>query len=187
MTNNNIKEMSLIEHITELRKRLLWSFVYILIIFVICFYFADQLFSLDPDSEPLAHYRAVEKLVEGAPNHPESLYILARAAKEAKLWGQARHYLNLLKGILFTQRVCRLMVEIEETENPRQGNQAHEWKERAITAPADPTWVCTNCHISLSNWQPICPSCDGFDQISWQTPGSVHPIPSQKEPPSLLG
>ena len=45
MTNNNIKEMSLIEHITELRKRLLWSFVYILIIFVICFYFADQLFS----------------------------------------------------------------------------------------------------------------------------------------------
>jgi sec-independent protein translocase protein TatC len=37
--------MSLIDHITELRKRLIWSFVYILIIFIICFYFADQLFS----------------------------------------------------------------------------------------------------------------------------------------------
>ena len=149
--------------------------------------FADQLFSLDPDAEPLANYRAVEKLVEGDPNHPESLYILARAAKEAKLWGQARHYLNLLKGILYTQRVCRLMVDIEEAESPRQGNQAQIWKERAITAPADPTWVCSSCHITLSNWQPTCPSCEGFDQISWQTPGAVHPIPVQKEPPSLLG
>ena len=45
MIVNNHEEMSLIDHITELRKRLIWSFVYILIIFVICFYFADQLFS----------------------------------------------------------------------------------------------------------------------------------------------
>ena len=45
MTANNLEEMSLIDHITELRKRLIWSFVYILIIFIVCFYFADQLFS----------------------------------------------------------------------------------------------------------------------------------------------
>ena len=45
MNEHNFEEMSLIDHITELRKRLLWSFVYIIIIFIICFYFADQLFS----------------------------------------------------------------------------------------------------------------------------------------------
>ena len=45
MSTNNFEEMSLIDHITELRKRLLWSFLYIIIIFVICFYFADQLFA----------------------------------------------------------------------------------------------------------------------------------------------
>ena len=45
MNDSNLKEMSLIDHITELRKRLLWSFLYIIIIFVICFYFADELFS----------------------------------------------------------------------------------------------------------------------------------------------
>ena len=45
MNESNFEEMSLIEHITELRKRLLWSFLYILIVFIVCFYFADQLFS----------------------------------------------------------------------------------------------------------------------------------------------
>ena len=45
MGENNLEEMSLIDHITELRKRLLWSFLYIIIIFIICFYFANDLFS----------------------------------------------------------------------------------------------------------------------------------------------
>ena len=45
MSNQQFEEMSLIEHITELRIRLLWSFVYIIIIFVVCFIFADELFS----------------------------------------------------------------------------------------------------------------------------------------------
>jgi len=40
-----LKEMSLIDHIAELRKRLIWSFVYLIIVFIICFYFADILFS----------------------------------------------------------------------------------------------------------------------------------------------
>ena len=44
MTNQEFKEMSLIDHLTELRKRLLWSFVYIIIIFIVCFYFAGDLF-----------------------------------------------------------------------------------------------------------------------------------------------
>ena len=45
MAEDKFEEMSLIDHLTELRKRLLWSFLYILIIFVVCFYFADELFS----------------------------------------------------------------------------------------------------------------------------------------------
>jgi len=41
---NQLEEMSLIDHLTELRKRLLWSFIYIIIIFCVCFYFASDLF-----------------------------------------------------------------------------------------------------------------------------------------------
>ena len=42
---SKLDEMSLIDHITELRKRLLWSFFYIIIVFIICFYFASDLFA----------------------------------------------------------------------------------------------------------------------------------------------
>ena len=45
MNDSSPQEMSLIDHITELRKRLLRSFLYIIIVFVICFYFADELFA----------------------------------------------------------------------------------------------------------------------------------------------
>ena len=44
-SKTKLQEMSLIDHITELRKRLLWSFLYIILIFIICFYFADDLFA----------------------------------------------------------------------------------------------------------------------------------------------
>ena len=45
MIKDNLDEMSLMDHIIELRKRLLWSFLYIILIFLCCFYFADELFS----------------------------------------------------------------------------------------------------------------------------------------------
>ncbi len=45
MPEDKFEEMSLIDHLTELRKRLLWSFLYILIVFFVCFYFADELFA----------------------------------------------------------------------------------------------------------------------------------------------
>lgn len=148
--------------------------------------FADLLLSLNSEATPLDHYRDIEKLVEGAPNHPESLYILATAAKAAKLWGQSRHYLNLLKGVLYTRRVCRLMAEVEEAENPHQTSHTHDWWERAESAPADPTWVCGNCHVTMSRWQPICPSCEAFDQISWESPMSTLKSVSHKVTTPLL-
>jgi len=45
MSKQDFKEMTLIDHLTELRKRLIWSFVYIIITFIICFYFANNLFA----------------------------------------------------------------------------------------------------------------------------------------------
>ena len=57
--NTKLREMSLIDHITELRKRLLWSFFYIIIVFIICFYFADNLFAFL--AKPLVNLMDTEK------------------------------------------------------------------------------------------------------------------------------
>ncbi|MBM3468781.1 MAG: hypothetical protein FJX71_05060 [Alphaproteobacteria bacterium] len=148
--------------------------------------FANQLSIINSGSNPLDYYREVEKLVSGAPNHPESLYILAKAAREAKLWGQSRHYLNLLKATSYSQRVCHLMAEIEEAENPHQNNQASVWLERAASAPTDPTWICESCRTTTPTWHPICPTCEGFDKISWQS-SSAPLVLDHKEPTPLLG
>ena len=59
MKNQEFHKMSLIEHITELRKRLLWSFFYVIIIFVFCFYFADVLFAFL--ARPLVNLMDLEK------------------------------------------------------------------------------------------------------------------------------
>jgi len=59
MKNQEFKEMSLIDHLTELRKRLLRSFVYIIIIFIICLYFADNLFAFL--AKPLVNLLNIEK------------------------------------------------------------------------------------------------------------------------------
>ena len=46
---DKLNEMSLIDHLTELRKRLIWCFIYIILVFILCFYFADELFSFLAD------------------------------------------------------------------------------------------------------------------------------------------
>ena len=59
MTNQEFKEMSLIDHLTELRKRLMWSFLYIILIFIVCFYYADKLFFFL--ARPLVNLMDIEK------------------------------------------------------------------------------------------------------------------------------
>jgi len=54
-----LKEMSLMDHIAELRKRLIWSFIYLIIVFIICFYFADTLFSFL--ARPLVNLMDIER------------------------------------------------------------------------------------------------------------------------------
>jgi len=44
MAKKDFEEMSLIDHLTELRRRIIWIIFYIVIIFIGCFYFADKLF-----------------------------------------------------------------------------------------------------------------------------------------------
>ena len=45
MTDDKVNQASFIEHLTELRSRLLKSFIYLLIFFIFCYYFAENIYN----------------------------------------------------------------------------------------------------------------------------------------------
>ena len=45
MNDENEKKSSFVEHLTELRSRLVKSIVYLFIFFIICYFFAENIYS----------------------------------------------------------------------------------------------------------------------------------------------
>ena len=45
MSDDNIKKSSFVEHLTELRSRLLKSIIFLFIFFIICYFFAENIYS----------------------------------------------------------------------------------------------------------------------------------------------
>ena len=45
MNDEKIKQSSFVEHFTELRSRLVKSIIYLFIFFVICYFFAENIYS----------------------------------------------------------------------------------------------------------------------------------------------
>jgi HemY protein len=83
----------------------------------------------------------VGKLVAQAPKHGESLLALAEAALDAQLWGEARRHLGDAAEVALTERVCRLMARLEDSER-HDAERVREWLFRAAEALPDAAWVC---------------------------------------------
>ena len=120
-------------------------------------------------------------------DHPESHLALARAALEARLWGEARRHIKDAAGGdgpgdgpgdglegMPRESVCRLMADLEEQEN-NDAAAARAWLTRAAAAPKDPAWVCTNCGAVSPDWSARCGACESFDTLAWQPPPRVLP------------
>lgn len=90
----------------------------------------EQTWTLSPDEDlsklyidvmhptsVLDRFKAIQRLASFSPHHPESFFICAQAAIDAKLWGQAHDHLNQLIAEGYTdERVSRLMSELEHAE-----------------------------------------------------------------------
>ena len=122
--------------------------------------------------------RATEKLVESQLRHLESLIALARASLDARLWGEARQYLEkaLAAAMVPQARICRMMAELEEVENA-DSSLAREWLMRASQAAADPAWVCDHCGNTVAQWSVVCGKCEEFDRFDWRIPESIQALP----------
>lgn len=125
----------------------------------------------NPDMDLLDNYKQIERLTRVNPDHPVSRYVLAEAALEADLWGEARrHLLALTSQGQATQGAYRLLSKLERRES---GNEqaAAQWLIQAIDAPLDPVWLCQTCGGVHQKWQPLCAHCGAFDALEWQSPG----------------
>ncbi len=69
--------MSFLEHLEELRKRILWSFVGVAAAFGACFFYADRIFALmqRPIIDVLHKYKLDDHLVYTTPTEPFNLYL----------------------------------------------------------------------------------------------------------------
>lgn len=121
----------------------------------------------EPDA--LKRVRLAEKLAAKQRQHIESRIIIARAALEAQLWGEARDELNILLVEAPSARVYAMMAELVETENGDM-TAAREWLRKATQAAANPAWVCNTCGDVSVDWSAVCGKCSGFDSKTWQTP-----------------
>ena len=130
--------------------------------------------SLHDEGDALALVSVMGKLAAGAPDHAESRLMLAEAALEAQLWGEARRHLSQAAGDNPGERVCRLMARLEEAEHG-DAQKARAWLLRAGQAPRDPAWVCDTCGAQAQRWSAHCGACKSFDGLTWRRPVQVAP------------
>jgi HemY protein len=134
--------------------------------------------------------QAAQRLTEANPEHPESRLVLARAALEAGLTGEARrHAEGAAAAGLNQRRFWLLMAEIEEAEGDttEAGRTAQrDALRRAATADPDPAWHCDACHTVHASWHPSCPDCFTVGSLRWQAGSVEMPRTLHPQSPSFL-
>jgi HemY protein len=146
---------------------------------------------------PLERLKSFERLAAQNPDARETHLVIAEAALDAQLWGEARRYLEqalsapsppliarLSNPAPFratpdpdenasltgpTPRLCLMMARLEQAEHG-VGSGSREWLDRAVTAMPDPRYVCATCGGESLEWRSLCPHCGSFDALAWRTP-----------------
>ena len=97
----------------------------------------------------------------------ESAVILAEAAVDAKLWGNARAQLEQLATDHPSARVVRLMARLAAQDGSADADP-EIWLDRLAEATADPGWVCGQCGATREDWRPVCMACHTVGRIGWE-------------------
>ena len=133
----------------------------------------------DSAEDRLARARTLARV---APNDPESMLTVGRAALEAHDRDAARTAIAPLLASDSphgrpTRRVCLLMADIEEAEGHE--GAVREWLGRAARAPRDKAWVADG--FISDRWAPVSPS-GALDAFVWRTPDERIAAPAEPGP-----
>jgi HemY protein len=133
---------------------------------------ADAYALLLPAEAPPARAKRFERLAELRPGEADGHLGAATVALSARLWGEARRHLERAGAAgdgPWPKRLCRLMVRLEESDR-NDSAAAHLWLDRAQHAAEEPVWACAACGAECAEWEPLCPTCQGFDTLAWRVP-----------------
>ncbi len=136
----------------------------------IAFRYADIIGGTDP----IERVKTLQRLMAFNSDQTEARPVLAEASLDARLWGEARKYLELAMETGTTRRICELMARLEESqENGEDAAQA--WIARSAAAAPDPTWICESCGEEAPEWRPLCESCGTFNSLNWRSVSTARP------------
>lgn len=128
---------------------------------------AEAYAAVRPGDSNVERMKRIRRLADLRPNNHEASFALARAAIDARDWGEARGALEWLVRERPTERACLLMAEIEEGEFGDRG-RVRDWLARAVRAPRDPTWVADGQVFEA--WAPVSPISGKLDAFEWKVP-----------------
>lgn len=127
------------------------------------------------EDDPLKRVGHAERLAETNPEHIESRLIVAQAALDAELWGQARARLKpLVDGAIRDRRVALLMARLEQGERGNLEDEAR-WLRQAVEMGRVDRWRCTACGTVSDDWTPDCPGCGTFATLAWDAGRALQP------------
>ncbi len=118
----------------------------------------------DSALERLSRAQTLAKL---SPDHPDSLYCLAKAELEAHHFDRVRSLLADLLADRPRTRFCLLMARLEALEHGDPSAQ-RDWLLRAARAPRDAAWIADG--LVSDHWQAFSPSSGRLDAFQWQYP-----------------
>jgi HemY protein len=117
------------------------------------------------------------------PDHPELHVAVGELAIAAGRHGRAREALERALALEPTQRVYRLLAELERVAGTP--TRAQDWLQRAADAQPDRAWVCEDTGEVVPAWRPLGNS-GRFDVVRWTRPPQVSTMLGSEHGPFLV-
>lgn len=126
---------------------------------------------LKPGETPVQRARRLMGLAEFNPGHVESRLLVAG---EALSLGEVRRARRALRPALDSGSARVLMLMSEVALKGGEGEaEAHAFRTRAVNAPRDAQWTCSECGRERTDWTLLCDSCGAFGTARWSSEGVV--------------
>lgn len=109
----------------------------------------------------LQRYKSIHKVIKSDLSFDETKFALAFAATEAKLWGKAHYFLQMIDKKNIDERIFNLWLKLKKNSKNIVIPQFSEKPQKS------PLWKCLICSSEFKDWNMKCKECGSIDSIRW--------------------